>query len=149
LIDRISDSGHLASVISECAIWEQFPIGCLISARVLGSVTNKIAVLRGFVRVGIGQHYAHSGTGCPTSDIYVPVHHFKWVNNLVRRLRSRAEFLKVLQGSSAYNGSPYLSECLRFLSYYDSRGRIEIEDPHVLAARCDSQYRIRTRTGNQ
>jgi hypothetical protein len=131
LVDRFSESGVLASVKSGSTVWEQFPLGSILSARVLGAVVNKVVAAKGHVKIGPGQHHAHSGIGCPPSELYIPVHHFKWVEGLLSRLRSRIESLP--EGL-------YTRECSRFLSYYGEEGRIRLDDPDLLVSKCGPEY---------
>lgn len=140
LIDRVSTSGELGRATTDQPIWSQFPIGSVFAARCLGSVANKIVAAKGFVKIGIGQHHAYTGIACPSSEVYIPVHHFKWVEGLFSRLDQRVQFLNLIQKAPFSNAGLYLSECRRFMAYFERKGRIEIEDPQLLAAACGSIY---------
>lgn len=140
LIDRISNTGELITVNPLRPIWEQFPLGAMFSARVLGAVTNKIVAAKGFVTLANGQHHAYSGVGCPPSDVYIPVHHFKWVDGLPARLRSRVSSIETLYGSSFAMKDLYSRECSRFSSYYAMHWRIVPGEPRILAAPCNPNY---------
>jgi hypothetical protein len=132
-VDRIAADGRLAPVTPKHALSDQFPLGACISGPILGAVINKIVAAKGYVKLGPGQHHAYSGKQCPPSELYVPVHHFKWVDGLLDRLRQRVEAYKRLREA-------IWVESQKFLSYYESSGRIQIDDPDLLVARCDPEY---------
>jgi hypothetical protein len=133
LVDRVASDGLLHAVQAGEAIWSQFPFGALVTGPLLGGVINKIVALKGHVKIGRGQHHAYTGKRCPISDLYVPVHHFKWIGGLVERLQSRiAEYQSLKE--------PLWVESARFLSYLERKGRIRLEDETFLAAPCDPNY---------
>lgn len=133
LIDRVAESGELRTVSRRQSIWKQFPMGTMVSATVMGAVVNKVVAARGHVRISTGQHRALSGVGCPPAEVYVPVHHFKWVKGLAPRLAARSESVHQRTGL-------YALECSRFAAYYARYGRMRLEDPVLLSGRCDPDY---------
>lgn len=133
LIDRVAESGELPAVSRRQSIWTQFPIGTMMSATVMGAVVNKVVAARGHVWISTGQHRALSGVGCPPSEIYVPVHHFKWVDGVTPRLASRAASVHQRTGL-------YARECSRFAAHFSKHGRIPLDDPMLMSGRCEPDY---------
>lgn len=133
VIDRTTESGMLAPVRADTPIYEQFPVGSVISGALLGSVINKVVLTKGIVKISPGQHHARSGNGCPVSEFYIPVYHFKWIDHLLPRLEARIAEQKAL-------GEGLWRENNRFLSHYKLHGRIHLEDPAFFAAVCDPHY---------
>ena len=101
-IDRVADGGRLVSAREDVSLFDQYPIGALITGNIMRAAITKIVAMKGSVLLTHGQHHALTGVGCPPTEVYVPVHHFKWTG----RLRERLEGLKA--GYSAYS-----SECQR------------------------------------
>jgi hypothetical protein len=133
VVDRVAKSGMLEPVLPDIALPGQFPIGVLLSGALLGSVINKVVLCKGRVKVGPGQHFAHSGAGCPISEFYVPVFHYKWVADLLTRLHARIV-------EQQYLGEGLWQENARFLNHYLQHGRIITEDPQFHAGLCDPDY---------
>jgi hypothetical protein len=137
LIDRLSADGKLLEVHDDRSVWEQFPLGSIISGALLGAVINKVVAVKGNIRLGDGQHLSYSGIGCPIASAYVPVHHFKWVQGLLAQMERRVDL------NSRYrnpNNDLYTAECRRFLEYYGKEGRINLNDPSLLVAHCNPDY---------
>lgn len=139
IIDRLAKDGTLPKVSSDRPVWEQFPLGALVSGRLLHSVINKVVAVRGSVMLSEGQHHASSGVGCPVSSMYVPVHHFKWVDALLPQLKARVAFNQEFLGARAAMDL-YGKECKRFLEHYERHGGIDVSDPSLMAAPCDPLY---------
>lgn len=128
LVDRLGPGGTLPAVEADRPLWQQFPLAALITDTILKGDVRKVVAARGHVVLGVGQHSARSGVGCPPSEHYIPVHHFKWADNVVDGLRIRAEFYR-------RHGVHYWRESQRFLDYCESRGpTIDISDPQLLVA---------------
>jgi hypothetical protein len=124
ILDRVAEDGSLAPVCSTPSIGEQFPIGCDLTAVVLGGWTQKIVLCRGRVQLQGGvRHdtcnawYDRVPVGRP--DQYL-VHHFKWLRGLDQRLRNRL--------ATAAIGPAYERECRRFLGYFECSERIDVYD---------------------
>lgn len=125
LIDRMAESGRLEPVAVGTPIWKQFPIGAIVTASVTGGAINKIVACKGHVRVRTGQHLAN-GRGCPVSEVYVPVHHFKWTAGLTATLRTR----------STQPLWSYSRECKRALDHIESNGGIDLSATGMMAGQC-------------
>lgn len=132
-VDRVAEGGRLEAVEQQRPIWEQYPIGCVISAKLLRANPNKIVAAKGSVRVWSGQHKALSGVGCSPLECYVPVHHFKWVAGVERSLANRIALFKHLK-------EPFWEESCRFLEHLRAHGVIDLDNPSIRAARCEPKY---------
>jgi hypothetical protein len=132
-VDRVAADGSLTAIVQGEDLWSQFPLGGCLSGPLLGAVINKVVAARGHVRVGRGQHHAHSGIGCPVSEFYIPVHHFKWTSGLPARLETRSQIYKLL-------GEKVWQESDRFLAYFSAEKRIRIEDERFLFGLCNPEY---------
>jgi hypothetical protein len=132
-VDRLATDGKLRAIIPDSSLWAQFPLGAFLSGPLLGAVANKVVAAKGSVRIGPGQHHAFSGNACPPSDIYVPVHHFKWTEGLLDRLRTRIAAYKALQEG-------VWIESDTFIRYYEREGRIRTDDERFLVGSCCPEY---------
>jgi hypothetical protein len=129
LIDRIASDGRLREVSGPRTLWEQYPLGGIVSGRIGGACINKIVAARGHVRLTHGQHHAISGKGCPVAAMYVPVHHFKWVESIERSMRSRSTL-----------NAQYSAECKRIVAHLSRHGAFDISDRELLLAPCTPDY---------
>ncbi|MEN9601615.1 MAG: hypothetical protein RIS56_1221 [Verrucomicrobiota bacterium] len=132
-IDRLADGGLLPRVSQDTPIWDQFPLGGMVSTTINGAIANKIVAAKGHVRLGTGQHVAGSGRGCPPEKLYVPVYHFKWIDGIMERLAVRAEESEMLAGV-------YKHECRRFLSHYLQNAKIDLTSAAMMVAPCAPHY---------
>lgn len=133
-IDRIGPGGTLPPIDESLPIGPQFPIGAWFSYPVLRAHPLKVTLVRGTVPIDRGQHDARSGVACPVRELFVPVHHYKWVAGLQERLARRIEYLRS-------NNHPHWSESARFLEYMEATGgTINIDDPAFSAAECRPHY---------
>src|SRR5262249_25518809 len=109
--------------------------GCIFTYSELGGLPFKIVAAKGYVRLKSGNHLAGNGVGCPISDCYVQVHHYKWVSGIIDRLEPRAN-------DKEWVGAAYTSECKKFVDYYyTNNGRIEVDDPKLLTSECSPEYK--------
>lgn len=133
-VDRIARDGSFPEVLPDVPIWDQYPLGGLLTTQILGGDPRKVVSVRGPLALKKGNHHALEGTACPSRDFYIPIHHFKWTDGLEVRLGERAKSLK--QG-----GFPQWSESERFVEYSRlSGGRIDLDDPNLMVAECDPDY---------
>lgn len=134
VIDRIAKDGRFPPVRSDVPLWEQYPLAGLVTPRILNANCFKIVAAKGYVRLTSGQHRATNGIGCPIEQEYIPVHHFKWSNDVLARLRERVEVFK------AYDEQVW-PESQRFIDYYcEHQGRIDVQDPDLLLAETTIEY---------
>jgi hypothetical protein len=133
-VDRLARDGDFPAYRAGVPLAEQYPLGAHLSYPLAGANPCKVVAAKGRVALGPGQHFADGGTVCPASDVYVPVHHFKWTDGIVERLRRRA-------ASRARAGDPYWDESARVVAHCDANGgRIDLGDPRFLVAPCAPAY---------
>lgn len=89
LSDRVAADGSLPKITAAPSLWEQFPVECDLTGRILGGETTKVMLSRFSVSVRSGHHQAYHATpGFPigTKEQY-RVAHFKWHGDVVARMR--------------------------------------------------------------
>ena len=133
-LDRFARDGSFPPVSPAPSLWQQFPLAGFVSAPLLRANPNKIVAAKGRVQLGSGQHFALSGCGCPNEELYIPVHHFKWVAGIVDHLERRAHFRRE-------RGDRYWEESQRFVDYCRAHdGRLDVADPSFHLAEALPQY---------
>jgi len=112
-IDRIGEGGNFAELQEDISIWEQFPHAGYFRYPMSRANPNKICVIKGYVELTNGQHYANIG-GQTTwkwqgwnhpiinPNNTVQVHHFKWDKTSIERIRAVAEIKQTYAYSSEY-----------------------------------------------
>ncbi len=114
-IDRIGKDGTFP-LINDCEIiWKQFPNMGFFRYPMSGACPNKICVMRGYIELTPGQHYAKidgyttwkwQGWGhpliAPIDTHAVQVHHFKWDITSIERIKKVAELNKDYSYSTEY-----------------------------------------------
>ena len=135
LVDRVAAEGALPPLDPSLSVWEQYPIGTVLTYAVCGGDPRKIVAARGSVRLANGGHHtAISGRALPVSALLVQVHHFKWVAGVV-------EYLQARTSCSPPYASLVQQEAERFLLFFEANGhRIPLEEPGLLAQRCTPHY---------
>lgn len=134
-VDRLGPNGTLPRPNNDVSLWDQFPIGAYVSNPVAGGFPRKVVAALGRVKIqGSGCHYAMSlGTPCPVDMYHIQIHHFKWVDTLVERLLERVEIIRKVDY--------HWRESQRIIDYLDfHQGRIDIDDPRIMAAPCGRHY---------
>lgn len=112
-IDRIGFGGEFPIVSSEKSLWEQFPNAGFFRYPMSKACPNKICVMKGYVEITAGQHYAKinehttwrwQGWNHPLINPYstVQVHHFKWDSTSVQRIRDVASLSQDYSYSNEY-----------------------------------------------
>jgi hypothetical protein len=133
-IDRLSADGRLTPLRDDESIWTQYPLGGFLTYSLLGGDPRKVVAAKGHVTFpSCGHHEASSGVGCPSQEILVPVHHFKWVSTLVPYLEERRDLLQRLN-------LPHWIESDRALSYFAQTDRIDLTDRRFLIGSCTPRY---------
>ena len=103
-IDRVGGDGSFPKIQSEQSIFEQFPQAGFFRYPMSNACPNKVCVMKGNIEVTSGQHYAnidgHSTWRwqgwnhpiiAPFQDFSVQVHHFKWDETSIKRIKSVAD----------------------------------------------------------
>jgi hypothetical protein len=134
LVDRLSADGTLTPLRPDESIWTQYPLGSFLTYPLVRADPRKVVAAKGRVVFrSAGHHDTLTGVGCPGRELFVPVHHFKWVDTLVPYLEDRRELFKRMK-------NPYWGESDRCLAYLQRHGRIDLDDPRLLVAPCNPEY---------
>ena len=97
-IDRIGIDGTFPKIVSDKNIFEQFPATGFFRYPMSRANPNKVCVMKGYVELTSGQHYAKldgqttwkwQGWNHPiiNPNDYVQVHHFKWDETCIERIK--------------------------------------------------------------
>jgi Tfp pilus assembly protein PilF len=125
LIDRVAANGSLPAIAPRPSLWEQFPVECSITERVVKGVPSKAMLARYSVLVGTGHHDSLLEPAKPPpigSPADYRVAHFKWHRDVVQRMRWG------LQQESA--SSFWKADTRRLLAWLESNGgKINLSDP--------------------
>ena len=100
-IDRVGPDGKFSKIEPDTNIFEQFPNAGFFRYPLSKACPNKVCVMRGYVELTNGQHYAKindhttwrwQGWNHPLINphSFVQVHHFKWDETAGERIRSVA-----------------------------------------------------------
>jgi hypothetical protein len=114
-IDRIGNDGTFPKIKNDGSIWKQFPVMGFFRHPMSEACPNKICVMRGWVQVTNGQHYAKidghttwkwQGWShpliAPFNTHSVQVHHFKWDETSIERIKRVADTNKDYSYSDEY-----------------------------------------------
>ena len=114
-IDRIGEGGTFPKIKDSESIWSQFPVMGFFRYPMSYACPNKICVSRGWVTLTNGQHYASidghttwkwQGWGhpliAPINTHSVQVHHFKWDETSIERIKRVADTNKDYSYSDEY-----------------------------------------------
>jgi hypothetical protein len=114
-IDRIGPGGEFSEISSKENIFRQFPNMGYFRYPLSGANPNKICVMKGYVELTNGQHYAkidgyttwkwqgwNHPLIAPIEEYNVQVHHFKWDITCVERIKAVADIKKDYSFSNEY-----------------------------------------------
>ena len=114
-IDRIGQGGEFSELVDNISIWEQFPNAGFFRYPMSNACPNKICVVKGYVEITSGQHYAKINGQttwrwqgwnhpqiAPTNKYSVQVHHFKWDKTVGDRIKKVADIRKEYAYSTEY-----------------------------------------------
>ena len=114
-IDRIGLDGTFPEIQSNELIWKQFPNAGFFRYQMSQACPNKICVMKGYVDVTPGQHYAKIDDHttwrwqgwnhpliAPTKTHSVQVHHFKWDATSIERVLNVANINEEYAFSNEY-----------------------------------------------
>lgn len=114
-IDRIGRGGEFSELKDDVSIWEQFPNAGFFRYPMSKACPNKICVMKGYVDVTAGQHYAKIDDHttwrwqgwnhpliAPPETHSVQVHHFKWDSTSIDRVLSVANINEEYSFSNEY-----------------------------------------------
>jgi len=102
-IDKIGKDGEFPIVNTNTDLWKEFPISTFFRYPMSGACPNKVTLMRGSVELTPGQHYAkidgqttwrwqgwNHPQRYPIERGFTQVHHFKWDNSSIQRIRDVA-----------------------------------------------------------
>ncbi len=114
-IDRIGRGGEFTELTNEQSIWEQFPNAGFFRYPMSKACPNKICVMKGYVDITSGQHYAKINDQttwrwqgwshpliAPIDTHSVQVHHFKWDSTSIDRILDVANINEEYAFSNEY-----------------------------------------------
>lgn len=114
-IDRVGKDGDFPKIKNNKNIFTQFTTMCFFRYPLSNACPNKICVAKGYVEVTSGQHYAKidgyttwkwQGWAhpliAPIETHSVQVHHFKWDNTAIERIKAVAEIKQEYAYSNEY-----------------------------------------------
>jgi hypothetical protein len=114
-VDRIGNGGTFPKINNDESIWKQLPVMGFFRYPMSYACPNKVCVMRGYVTVTNGQHYAKIDDHttwrwqgwnhpliAPINTHSVQVHHFKWDETSIDRIKKVADTNKDYSYSSEY-----------------------------------------------
>jgi hypothetical protein len=114
-IDRIGRGGEFSELVKDKLIWEQYPNAGFFRYPMSKACPNKICIMRGYVDVTSGQHYAKIDDHttwrwqgwnhpliAPIETHSVQVHHFKWDSTSIERMLNVANINEEYAYSNEY-----------------------------------------------
>jgi hypothetical protein len=136
-IDRIGIDGTFPEINDKQDIFEQFPLAGFFRYPLSEACPNKICVMKGYVELTPGQHYAKINGQttwrwqgwnhpliAPIDTYNVQVHHFKWDSTCGERIREVANINK------SYSYSEEYRKMYRALA--KSRFKIDVNDSEFM-----------------
>jgi len=133
-VDRLAADGGFPQLDCYSSLWDQCPVGAFLSYPIGAADPRKVVFAKSHVDVCVGQHLAWNGTGCPISEAFIQIHHFKWVEGIIAELEARAGILK-------HGGYGFHVESSRFVKYFQANnGLVNLEDRRLLATKCGQDY---------
>ena len=134
-LDRVASDGILRKLSPQQAIWTQYPVGLFLTYPLLRGDPRKVVAAKGHVEMSShGHHNAISERGCPITEYFIPVHHFKWVEGVIEALEHRIHSIR------STSPSDHWRESQRFIDYYKKNGKIDINNPSWMAGLCSPDY---------
>lgn len=138
-IDRIGIDGTFPIVNDKEDIFHQFPLAGFFRYPMSGACPNKICILKGYIELTPGQHYAkidgqttwrwqgwNHPLIAPVDKYNVQVHHFKWDSTCGERIREVANVNKEYSYSEEYRKMyRQLSKCRFKIDIYDNQYMFE------------------------
>jgi len=134
-LDRIGIDGIFPEVTRDTNIHKAFPMAGYFRYPMSKACTNKVTLMKGYQDITPGQHYAlfKDGTNSwgsghpkrmPINEIFVQVHHFKWDQTCIERIKKVADNKKEYSFSDEYR--------VMYESIKDSNWKINVNNPEYL-----------------
>ncbi len=136
-IDRIGPDGTFPEINQKDSLWKQFPNAGFFRYSMSDACPNKICVVKGYVEITNGQHYAkilnhttwrwqgwNHPLIAPVPSHTVQVHHFKWDSTSTQRMRNVASINQEYAFSEEYRKM--------YKEVSKTRGHINLDDPEFM-----------------
>ena len=131
-LDRIGTNGTFPKVTRDTNIHEAFPYAGFFRYPMSGACPNKVTLMKGHQYITPGQHYAYFQDGTnswgrehpkryPIREVFTQVHHFKWDDTCMERIKRVADVKKDYSYSEEYQ--------IMYDAIVDSGWKIDIENP--------------------
>ena len=144
-IDRIGEGGTFPLINDSESIWKQFPNMGFFRYPMSGACPNKVCVMRGRVELTYGQHYAkidghttwrwqgwNHPLIAPIDTHSVQVHHFKWDESCIERIKKVADINQPYAFSYEYKKMYNELQKSKFLiDIYKNEYMFESSDGHA------------------
>jgi hypothetical protein len=138
-IDRIGPEGTFSILEPNTNIFNQFPNAGFFRHPMSKACPNKICVIKGYVELTDGQHYAKidgyttwkwQGWNHPLINphSYVQVHHFKWDSSSIERIKAVADVKQSYSYSDEYK--------LMYDRIRKSKFKIDLTNPDYMFETC-------------
>jgi hypothetical protein len=131
-IDRIGPNGEFSELQPDINIFEQYPNMGFFRYPLSRACPNKICVMKGYVELTPGQHYASvdghttwrwQGWNHPLINphSFVQVHHFKWDSTAIERIKNVADVKQEYAYSKEYETMYQSLRKSRFKIYLNNK----------------------------
>jgi len=112
-LDRIGIDGTFPKVTRETDLHKAFPLAGFFRYPMSRACPNKVTLMKGYQNVTSGQHYASFNDGSnswgtkhrrrmPIEECFTQVHHFKWDETCIDRIKKVADIDKEYAYSNEY-----------------------------------------------
>lgn len=114
-VDRIGPSGEFSNLLPNVSIWKQFPNAGFFRYPMSAACPNKICLVKGYIEITNGQHYAKINDQttwrwqgwehpliAPYKEYSIQVHHFKWDETSIARIKAVADIQQDYAFSKEY-----------------------------------------------
>lgn len=148
-IDRIGKNGEMVEIDQKHSIFKQFPLMGFFRYPLSKACPNKICVMKGYVELTSGQHYAKindqttwrwMGWNHPLIapyDIYsVQVHHFKWDSTCKSRLE------QIINLNNSYSFTDEYK--LMYDKLNENDFKIDIKNPEFMIVKSSGSKKYKT-----
>lgn len=131
-LDRIGTNGTFPKVTRDTDIHKAFPYAGFFRYPMSGACPNKVTLMKGHQYITPGQHYAYFQDGTnswgrehpkryPIREVFTQVHHFKWDDTCMERIKRVADVKKEYSYSEEYQ--------IMYDAIVNSGWKIDIENP--------------------
>jgi hypothetical protein len=141
LLDRVSSTGEMNAVRADISIWQQFPYTGFISFPLMRANPLKITLSKGNILLSEGQHGVLSpdSTFPLRGKVISQVHHFKWTQTVVERLKTRLASIENGDWENTYKA--YGDEIKSLLRYLRKENqKFNIHEPIFLLSKSMNTY---------